>query len=87
MLKGNLALCRSRKESRRRLFCLLRFIENLKNTFHACKCRLNLGRQLGYLGQRVVDLPNVTDKCLQVAHRQRAGQDGKAADHRNNADA
>ena len=86
MLKGNFPFRRRQERHRicHRLF--LRLIQNLHNPLQTRKRRLNLCGQLGHLGQRIVDLPDIADKRLQIAHAQGAAENRKAANHRNDSD-
>ena len=68
VFEGNLALCRPRKKACGSRFCFLRFIQDFENTLKACKCSLYLGGQLGYLGQRIIDLPDISDERLQITY-------------------
>src|SRR6185295_4156461 len=59
---------------------LLGLVEEVEDALRGGNARLHHAHQAGHLRQRAAELSRVDDESLELADRQRAGQDTDAAD-------
>ena len=86
MLEWNLSSYIQDACSRFWIWNLLRFIEDLENSFHPCKCCLYLCWKLGHLWEGFIALPDISDESLEIAHGQHPLYDKDSPGHRHASD-